>query len=239
MRKTMLENKSNWRYINSMKKIVIFMFFAAVTASLSAQADIFKIAPGAVEQLESLLNKPAMVKPALATPLGKNWFTLETDAHVFTEGVSVRQVADVFLDIENQAKFFDGKKSKITASRVNSGTGESLIDYVSISIIIGIQLQTPYRASVNIIADTSTMFALDIAQIPQNSESNGKIKNLYAPKYVEEITINGKKYTYIRFYTIMDINASILPGAKGVLEKNSGPTNEEALSMAIVAAKTK
>ena len=224
-----------------MKRVIIFLVFCVIVLPLFAQADVTRVAPGAEAQLSNLLNKPAMVKPAVAVPLGRNWFTLETDAHVFTDEVSVRQVAEVFLDIENQAKFFDGRRSKLTASRVSQNENGLIVDYVSIAIVpvVSIRLNTPYRASVRTDVYTDTKFLLDISQIPQDSETNGKIKNLYAPRYVEEVTINGKKYTYIRTYAKMDIDASILPGAKNTLERNSGPTNEEALQMVITAAKTK
>jgi hypothetical protein len=229
-----------------MKKIIIILnlivvVMLAAAAPIFPQANIFRVAPGAEAQLSSLLNKPAMVSDATATPLGRNWFTLETDAHVFTDQVSLRQVAAVLLDIENQPRYFDGKRSKLLTSVISRKENEVLADFVSIAMVpvINIQLKTPYRATVKTISSTASSFSMDIRQLPENSATNGDIKNLTAPRYLEEVTINGKKYTYIRVYSKMDINASILPGAKGTLEKNSAPTNEEALEMIITAAKTK
>ena len=222
-----------------MKKLIILLVFNVIVLPLFAQADIYRIAPGAEAQLSSLLNAPAMVSPAVATPLGRNWFRLETDAHVFAEGISARQVKEMFLDIENQEKFFDGRRSKTSAARVSQTESELVVDYVSIGIVIGIQLRTPYRAVIKSITDTDTKIALDIRQTAQDSETNGRIRNLVASRYAEDVTINGRRYTYIRIYSIMDIDASILPGARGVLERNSGPTNVEALELAIAAARLK
>jgi len=224
-----------------MKKIIILSaFFIFILPPIFGQTDTHRVAHGAERHLATLLNKPAMVKHPVATHLGKNWFTLETDAHVFSDQVSVRQVAEVFLDVENQAKFFDGKKSKLTAHLVSSTPqGDAVVDFVAIAMVLTFQLKTPYRAATKIETYTNTKFLLDIKQIPQDSATNTKIKNLYAPRYVEEVTIDGKKYTYIRIYAKMDVDASILPGAKGTLEKNSGPTNEEALELILKAAKTK
>jgi hypothetical protein len=224
-----------------MKKTTIFFTLIMLAMPLFSSPDIHHVAPGAESQLSSLLNKPAMVRPAVATPLGRNWFRLESDAHVFTDQVSVRQVSAMLLDIANYVRFFDGKKSKLTAHLVSRHGDEQIIDFVSTAIVpvVNIKLNTPYRGVVRILSHTDTVFSLDVRQAPSDSEHNSKIKNLIAPRYVQEVTINGKQYTYIRIYSIMDIDASILPGAKGTLERNAGPTNQEALELMITAAKTK
>jgi len=222
-----------------MKKIIITVMamFAAVLPAFS-QTDTLRVASGAEAQLSSLLNSPALVTPAVATSLAGrgNWIRLETDTHVFTDQVSVRQVAAVLLDTENSNKYFDGKRSKLSASVVSRNGNETIIDFVSIAISV-IQLRTPYRALERIENNTDTRLAINIRQ--QDSETNGKMKNLFATRYVQEVTINGRKYTYIRFYSIIDIDASILPGARGIMERNSGPTNIEALELVIAAAKLK
>ncbi|MDR2731522.1 MAG: hypothetical protein LBB81_11575 [Treponema sp.] len=222
-----------------MRKFIFFFIFNLTCFSLFAQVDINRIAPGAIDKFTELLNKPAMVKPATATPLGKNWFTLETDCHIFTDQVSLKQVVAVLLDIENQPEYFNGKLSKLQISNINRSGNEISADFVSIAMAGPFQLKTPYKASVRITLNSDTQFAVSIIQLANNSASNTGMKNMQAPRYAEEVTINGKKYTYIRMYAIEDINASILPGAKGTLEKNSFPANQEAMNMLIAAAKTK
>jgi hypothetical protein len=222
------------------KKSLFFLVFCLLGFSLFAQAETTSIASGAQAQLADLLNKPAMVNPATAAPLGKNWFRLETDAHVFTDQVSLRQVAAMLLDLDNQDKFLNGRKSKLTTKVVSRGLDAVIADFVSISVgPLGIQIKTPYRASIKTIENTDSRFVLEVRQLPDDSSSNNDMKNLFATRYAEEVTINGKKYTYIRIYTIDEVNASILPGAKNTLEKNSFPVNEETLQMIIAAAKTK
>jgi hypothetical protein len=223
-----------------MKKILFFLTFCLITLTLFAQTGSTRLAPGAETQLATLLNKPSMVRPATAAPLGKNWFRLETDAHIFTDQVSVGQVAAVLLDLDNQDKFLNGKKSKMTTKIISRGTEGSIVDLVSISIApLGIQIKTPYRALIKATENTNTRFVLEVRQLTDDSVSNKEIKNLFATRYTEEVTINNRKYTYIRIYTINEVNASILPGAKNTLEKNSSPVNEEVLEMIIAAAKTK
>ena len=220
-------------------KTLLFLFVLGATG-VSLFAQTTQLEPGVQDRLAALLNKPAMIQPATAAPLGKNWFRLETDAHILSDEVSVAQVASVFLDLENQDKIYDGKKSKLTAKVVSIGAAESLIDFISISVApLGIQIKTSYRANVHVTAYTEAKIALEVTQLQADSASNRDIKNLFATRYAEAVTINGKTYTYIRIYTIDEVNASILPGAKSTLEKNSGPVNEETLQMIIAAAKTR
>ena len=202
-----------------------------------------ELAPGARTNFRALLNVPAMAQPVVVTPsnVGKNWYSIETDAHVFTGEVSVKQVAAVLLDLEGYAKYFDGNKSKITVSVVSPGPNETIADFVLVSIIpvIRINIRTPYRTSVVTRENTDKKFIQEIRQLPSDSNSNKDIKNLIAYRYAEEVIIDGKPYTYIRMASINDADASILPGAQGILEKNSSPVNEEALQMIIKAAKNK
>jgi len=228
-----------------MKKILIILLLCIIVAPVFSQVDAFRLASGAETQFSNLLNTPSMVSPASAAALGRNWFTLETDAHVFTDEVSVRQVAAVLLDLDNQIKYFDGRRSRLSGKIINqtitAGLDEYTVDFVSTTIVpvINIRLNTPYRSLVRVVHNTDTVFAKNILQLPQDSETNREIKKLNGVRYAQEVTINGRKYTYIRIYTINELNASILPGAKNTLERNAGPTVLEALDALIVAAKTK
>jgi len=197
-----------------------------------------QIAPGARGQLNTLLNKPAMVEPVGITSLGKNWFRLSTDAHVITDEVSLIQVAAVLVDSKNTNDIFNGKKSKLTGKVVSQTENEAIVDFEMISFgPLNIHVKTPYRASVVTSKKTETTLAVEIRQLAADSTSNKDIKNLFATRYAEEITIAGKKYTYIRIYALDDVNASILPGAKGILESAAAPSNVEALELIIEAAK--
>ena len=227
-----------------MKKIFILLILCVTAVQAFTQTDALRIAPGAEGHFTELLNKPAMVSPVSAVALGKNWFSLVTDAHVFTDQVTVGQVAAVLLDLDNQIKYFDGKRSKLHGKIISRGAGfpeEYVVDFISVAIVpvVNIRLNTPYRSTVKVIYNSSERFAKNIIQQPQDSETNKDIKKLNGVRYAQEVTIGGKKYTYIRMYTINEVNASILPGAKNALDRNAGPTVLEALEALIIAAKTK
>jgi len=212
--------------------------FCLTGLSLFAQAHATQVAPGVREQLDTLLNKPAMVEPVGIIPLGKNWFRLTTDAHVVTGDAGFEQVAAVLLDSKNTTEIFNGKKSKLLADVVNQTADEAIVDFTMVSFgPLGIQIKTPYRASVKNVAKTETKTIIEIKQLTSDSAVNKDIKDLSASRYAEEIVIADKKYTYIRIYALDDVNASILPGARGMLENAAVPSNIEALELIIAAAK--
>jgi len=86
---------------------------------------------------------------------------------------------------------------------------------------------------------TDTKIGIEFMQLASDNFINKDMKNFYSTQYAEEVIINDRKYTYIRIYTISDVNASILPGAKSILEKEAGPVNIEGMRMIINAAGNK
>jgi hypothetical protein len=226
-------------------KFLFLLIFMLICAGLFAQASTAagaaaSVAPGAQAKVLELLNKPAMVSQATADPLGKNWFRLETDAHVFSDEVSVRQVSAIYTDFVNQEKNFTGKKSILTASVVSSGKDGTVVDFVSTTIApMGIKIRAPYRTLVTEYVNTDMKASIGIKQFDSDSASNNTVKGMYSVRYAEAVTIGGKTYTYIRLYVINDVNGSILPNAKKVLESQAGPAILESVDLIIRAAKSK
>jgi len=217
---------------------LLAVIFSLTGLALFGQTSTTQVAPGARGQLNTLLNKPAMVEPVSITSLGKNWFRLGTDAHVITDEVGFEQVAAVLFDSKNTNAIFNGKKSRLLGNVVSQTADEAIVDFEMISFgPLGIQIKTPYRASVKNVERTATISAVEIRQLATDSAANKEIKNLFATRYAEEINIAGIKYIYIRIYALDDVNASILPGARGVLENAAVPSNIEALELIIAAAK--
>jgi len=214
------------------------IIFTLAGLSLFAQAHAAQIAPGAREQFDALLNKPAMVEPVGIIPLGKNWFRMTTDSHVITGDAGFEQVAAVLFDSEHTTDIFHGKKSRLLGHVVSQTANEAIVDFTMVSFgPLGIQVKTPYRASVKNVEKTETKTIIEIRQLVSDSATNKDIKDLSATRYAEEIVIAEKKYTYIRIYALDDVNASILPGARGILESAAIPSNFEALELIIAAAK--
>ena len=220
-----------------MKTHLFLIVLCLIKFPLFAQDSIARIAPGAETRLAELLNKPAMVSPATAVPLGRNWFTLEGDTHVFTDQASFNQVIATLLDFENHDSIFNGTRNRRQLQIVSRTGDEIIADMVSITVApLGIQIRSAYRVSMRTIEKTDTRFIFELKQLPQDSDSNRDIKNHTAIRYVQEVTIDGKNYTYIRIFSRNDVNAGVLPNARNTFERNAAPANEENLQLIINAA---
>ena len=221
-----------------MKKLLAIIF-GLMSLSVFAQTNGRQLAPGAMENFNALLNKSGFAQATTATALGKGWFRLDSDVHIFTDEVSIGQVAGVLLDLENMPKYFQGKKNRAEATVVQRGDDEVIMDFVSINPVLAFQIKTPYRASLKVLENSETSVCMEVSQLAADSQANNSIRNLFISRYACEVIIGDKTYTYIRFVIQNEINTSILPGARGVLEKNSDSANVEAQQLLIKAAKTK
>ena len=219
--------------------ILLLLVLCIQLLPLHAQADDFRMVPGAEAQLSVLLNEPALVRPVSVTPLGRNWFTVVTDTHVFVDDVSVWQAAQVINDIEGYEVFYEGRRTRLSGNLVSRTDDELVIDFVSTTKAIGFNFRTPYRAVVRTLRDTGCEFLMEIRQSPQDNESNRSIRNFFSLRYVANVIINGRNYTYVRTFSSKDVDARILPAARSALERNSGPASKETLSLIIAAARKK
>ena len=215
------------------------MVFLLMRMVVFAQPDTYRLAPGAMENFQKILNKPGPVQPAVVSPLGKNWFHLVTDAHVFTDEVSITQMITVLTDWDNQTTYFYSKKNRLQNTVVQRNADDLIVDFTAITPILGIQVKTPYRTSAKILEHTGTSVYADIRQLDSDSASNNTIKKLIAIRYAYEVNVGGKNYTYIRFYIAHELNASILPAARSILARNADESIVETLHMIITAAKGK
>jgi len=220
-------------------RIVVLLVLCVIVNPLFSEADFFRLAPGAEAAFSGLLNNPKMVHPSQAKSLGRNWYTLEAEAHVFTDEVNIYQLSQVINDIRDHDVFLDGRRSSLSGTLVSRMENELIIDFISTTNVAMVQLHTPYRAVVRTLTNTDNQFKMEIRQTPEDIETNKKIRNFHAQRYAQIVNINGKDYVYVRVHTTMDVDTSILPGAWHALERNSGPTTLEGLSMIISGAKTK
>ena len=215
-----------------MKTRCIFLLLFVSGLPLFAQAEI---APGALDNLSALLNKPSVVKPAKATALEKNWYTTDMDTHIFTDQVNFKQIVSVLIDIENYGTIFDGKTTKLRTNIVSRENNETIADITSITIAF-IRFTIKYSASIKILENTGTTYVSEVRQL--DSAANEQIRNYHSIYYAEEVTDNGKKYTYIRISSLSDTYIGIkLSNITSTIEKNSVSSNEDTLHMIIEAAR--
>ena len=223
-----------------MKIGVFFSIFCLLALPLFAQADYARIAPGATDRLEALRNKPTPVRPTTVTLLGEKWWYMDIDTHAFTDQASFKNVVEILQDVDGWEKTFNGRRTKSRASVVSREDGVVIADFVNTQIVpfLRIQFSVPFRTSVKVLESTDTKFLYEIWQIPRDSETNDKMRNLYWVFYVEEVTINGKNYVYARTYNRNNtfVNFS-LPNIRNTIERSGDNANEDSLLLLLNAAK--
>ena len=194
-----------------------------------------EMASGALDNWPALLNKPAVVRPVKSAQLERNWYNVDLDSHIFTDQASFRQIVSVLTDVENYGTIFDGRRTKLRTGIVSRTDNEMVVDITSITIAF-IRFTIDYRASVKILENTGARFISEVRQI--DSRSNDQIKNYHSIRYVEDVKINGKNYTYIRISSLSDTYVGIrLPNITNTIETNSISSNEDTLNMIIDAAR--
>ena len=217
-----------------MKIRCIFSIFYLLSLPLFAQAEI---APGALDNWEALLNKPAVVRPVRAAQLERNWYNVNLDSHMFTDQASFRQIVSVLNDVENYGNIFDGRSTKLRTDIVSRENNEMIVDITSTTIAF-IRFTIRYRASIKVLENTNTRFISEVRQT--DNETNGQIRNYHSIRYVEDVTINGRKYTYIRIGSVSDTYVGIrLSNIINTIERNSVSSNEDTLNMIVSAARTR
>ena len=215
-----------------MKIICVFSVFCLFSMPLFAQPEM---ASGALDNWPALLNKPAVVRPVKSAQLERNWYNVDLDSHIFTDQASFRQIVSVLTDVENYGTIFDGRRTKLRTGIVSRTDNEMVVDITSITIAF-IRFTIDYRASVKILENTGARFISEVRQI--DSRSNDQIKNYHSIRYVEDVKINGKNYTYIRISSLSDTYVGIrLPNITNTIETNSISSNEDTLNMIIDAAR--
>jgi len=231
-----------------MKTRIFFSIFCLLGLSLFAQTDYAKtdydyarIASGAAEQLETLLNKPTLVKPTPVTMVGEKWYHMDIDTHAFTDQGSFKKAVETLLNIDGWGKTFYSRRTRSKAAVVSREDHEIIADFVNTQIVpfLRIEFSVPFRTAVKVLESTDTRFFYEIRQIPEDSKTNDKMRNLYWVFYVEEATINGKNYVYMRTYNRNETYVKFsLPNITNIVERSSNHANEDTLTALLNAAKT-
>ncbi|GHV03137.1 hypothetical protein FACS189485_05480 [Spirochaetia bacterium] len=192
------------------------------------------VADGAIENFKELLNNPQMIASKV-TDLNRRggWVLLETDFHVFTDA-SFAQVTAIIGDYENYRHYINGKRIRISCE-ILSKTEDAHFARFTTTTISG-----PFKFILSfdsIVRDLSRNPLEKILTITQTDKNNKKVNAYFAVRYVKEVTIDGKKYTYIRLYNKEEVKNSIV--SDELIRKESIPVNIETLELIALAAAKK
>jgi hypothetical protein len=178
---------------NFFKPSIILILAFVSTAAFAQQRNTEGVAPNT--DLSTLkADSPVVISSnvAFVDGSGNNWIGMSAEVHAITL-TPIEKLYAVLHDIENQPKVFNKglsvtKKAVIDKTEAN-GT-------VATFTTTAVGQDTVYTALVTEKVNLPESVFITVKQI----EPSSQIRNLYAAWYLSTQTINGVKYTYIRFY---------------------------------------
>jgi hypothetical protein len=180
-----------------MKNYIFYAFaLAALTlapAGASAQKSNTDSVPAGTDLNALKFDTPVIIDSSVAFADSDNkWIAMSADVQAITQ-VPVEKVYAVLHDLANQPNVFNKGVSK-TKSVVVKSSGPTGVTAEFTTTAVG--QDTTYTALV-----TEKLSLPDSALITvKQTVPNVQIRNVYATWYIAQVTVNGAKCTYIRFY---------------------------------------
>ncbi|MDR2343780.1 MAG: hypothetical protein LBD86_04525, partial [Spirochaetaceae bacterium] len=164
-----------------------------VPAALFAQkADTEGLAPS-IDLSALKVDTPVVLDSNVAfADDSKKWVAMSAEVHAVTQA-PIEKLYAILHDIENQPKVFN-KGLSVTKSAKIEGFAEDGTIATFTTTAVG--QDTVYTALVSERTDLPNSVFIMVRQ----TKDNDQIRNLYATWYISTVTINGAKYSYIRFY---------------------------------------
>jgi hypothetical protein len=172
---------------------VILILTLVSTVAFAQQRNTEGVAPNT--DLSTLkADKPVVINSnvAFVDGSGNNWIGMSAEVQAVTQ-VPIEKLYAILHDIENHPKIFN-KGLSVTKNAVINSVGENGTIATFTTSAVG--QDTVYTALVTEKVNLPESAFITVKQTAANSQ----IRNLYATWYLSTQTINGVKYTYIRFY---------------------------------------
>jgi hypothetical protein len=120
------------------------------------------------------------------------WIAMSAEVQAITQ-VPIEKLYAVLHDIESQPKVFNKGLSVTKSAKIDStGPDGTVATYITSAV----GQETVYTALVTEKVNLPDSVFIVVKQIKPSDQ----IRDLYATWYIAQVTVNGAKYTYIRFY---------------------------------------
>jgi hypothetical protein len=145
--------------------------------------------------LKKLIEKYDVIyaKVDTLTEGSRTWIPMEADVHICT-AVPLEKIKSVITDYDNYTGIF----RRSTASRILSRDAGGTTAFFEMTVgAMGITAVTAYTVLLETPIDIPDKFLLVFSHL----SDNGSIRKVYGFWYLESIMIDGKPYTYLRYYS--------------------------------------
>ncbi|MDR1143831.1 MAG: hypothetical protein LBK77_06405 [Spirochaetaceae bacterium] len=176
-------------------KLLPVLFFIALCAEAQEASAIGKPELYREANLKKLIEKYDVIYTRVDTLTegSKTWIPMEADVHICT-AVPLEKIKSAITDYDNYTGIFRRSTASRTLSRDAGGTTAFFEMTVG---AMGITVVTAYTVLLETPIDTPDKFLLRFSHI----SDNGSIRKVYGFWYLESVMIDGKPYTYLRYYS--------------------------------------
>jgi hypothetical protein len=212
-----------------MKHSIIFWPLVLFAAALFAQQKPDTAAVASDAALSGLVNNPTVISQtveALPKEGSGNWIRMAADIHVITEQ-PVEALFAVLHDIPGQVKVFGNTKGAEVINAAEDGTVAKFTNG-----FLGIK--TVYTA---LVVEKAQLPKTAVTEVSQY-EDNGDIRKVWATWFITQVTLNGKPYSYVRFYDTSEVRSRIL-GQQTAISLGIKSAHADTLRELIAAAKSR
>ncbi|MDR2663686.1 MAG: hypothetical protein LBC31_11880 [Treponema sp.] len=176
-------------------QLLAVLFFIPLCAEAQGASAVGKPELYREANVKKLIEKYDVIyaKVDALTEGSKTWVPMEADVHICT-AVPLEKIKAVITDYDNYTGIF----RRSTASRILSRDARGTTAFFEITVgAMGVTVVTAYTVLLETPLDSPGKFLLTFS----HAGDNGSIRKVYGFWYLESIMIDGKPYTYLRYYS--------------------------------------
>ena len=186
-------------YYYTMKPYLLLLLLLIFTVTGDAQPS-FRSAASMPENvnLRRILEKPEVINTRVERiDEGSNtWISMEVDIHACT-AIPLERMKEVITDYSRYTQIY----RRTTVSRIAGRNERGTLAFFEVSVgALGIYVVSSFTLLKEINIDTPDSFYLTFTHV----SDDGTIRNILGSWYLRKVEIDGRTYTYMRYFSSQD-----------------------------------
>ena len=176
---------------------LLLLFIIPLTGDAQAPPRSAAFMPEDVN-LERILERPEIINTRVGrTNEGNNtWINMEADVHACT-AISLERMKEIITDYSRYTQIY----RRTTASRIAGRNERGTLAFFEVTVgAMGIRVVSSYTLLKEIQIDTPDSFYLTFSHV----SDDGSVRNIRGSWYLRRVEINGRPYTYMRYFSAQD-----------------------------------
>jgi len=148
--------------------------------------------------LRRILERPEVINTRVGRTIEGNntWINMEADVHACT-AISLERMKEIITDYSQYAQIY----RRTTISRIAGRNERGTLAFFELSVgALGIHVISAFTLLKEIRIDTPDSFYLTFTHV----SDDGTVRNIRGSWYLQKVEMDGKTYTYIRYFSAQD-----------------------------------